>query len=175
MKLNSVVHIIAVLTMMLNTSCQGQETGLVTNPSFDKKISSLLNFDVPIISVQDALAKRNIATFLDAREIEEYQVSHLPNAIYIGYDDFDIEDVSNIDKNKPVIVYCSIGYRSEKISKKLKAAGFSDVKNLYGSIFEWVNQGYEIMNRNDVATDSIHTYNRSWSKWMTNKKLVKVY
>jgi len=33
-------------------------------------------------------------------------------------------------------VYCSLGIRSEVIAKKLKKAGYTNVFNLYGGIFE---------------------------------------
>ncbi|MEZ4984799.1 MAG: rhodanese-like domain-containing protein [Saprospiraceae bacterium] len=66
--------------------------------------------------------------FLDARERKEFEVSHLPGAHFIGYDDFDLSRVEKLDKGREVIVYCSVGYRSEKITEKLLAAGFTNVK-----------------------------------------------
>ena len=49
------------------------------------------------------------------------------------------EDVfEKLDPDKPVLVYCSVGARSQDIGKKLVQKGFS-VVNLYGGIFQWVN------------------------------------
>ena len=56
-------------------------------------------------------------TFFDAREPREYDVSHIENALLVGYNHFDINTVKNIPKDKKIIVYCSMGYRSEKITK----------------------------------------------------------
>ena len=72
-----------------------------------------------------------------------------------------------------VIVYCSIGKRSEDVTLKLKKAGYTNVKNLYGGIFEWVNQGHPVYNNNNIVTDSVHAYGNFWGKWLD--KGVKVY
>jgi 3-mercaptopyruvate sulfurtransferase SseA len=66
-----------------------------------------------------------------------------------------------------------VGYRSEKISEKLKQAGFKDVSNLYGGIFEWVNQGNPVVDENGKITDNIHAYSKTWGVWLN--KGVKVY
>jgi len=51
--------------------------------------------------------------------------------------------------------------------------GFTNVRNLYGGIFEWVNEGGEIRNSKNQPTDSVHTYSKSWSIWL--EKGIKVY
>lgn len=100
-------------------------------------------------------------------------MSHIPNAIFVDYDNFSGEAVQGYDKEAPVIVYCSVGYRSEKIGEKLEELGFSNVRNLYGGIFDWKNKGHEVVNSAGLETDSVHTYNENWSQWL--KKGVKVY
>ena len=71
------------------------------------------------------------------------------------------------------MVYCSLGVRSEDIAEQLKKAGYNKVKNLYGGIFEWKNNGFPIYNLENKETDSIHTFSMKWSKWL--KKGIKVY
>ncbi len=53
-----------------------------------------------------------------------------------------------IGEESKVVVYCSVGYRSEKIAEKLKAAGYKNVFNLYGGIFEWENQNLPVYDSN---------------------------
>ena len=72
-------------------------------------------------------------------------------------------------------MYCSIGYRSEKVGEELKKMGFKNVYNLYGSIFEWVNQGNEVVDENEKVTEKVHTYNKRWSKWIEDGKAEKVW
>lgn len=125
----------------------------------------------------EELSDENLNDYLilDAREKEEYNISHIQNAEYIGYNKFDITSLDDVDKTQAIVVYCSIGYRSEKIGEKLQKAGFTNVYNLYGSIFEWVNQGNEVVTLEKQSTSEIHTYNKNWSKWVFNKKYKKVW
>jgi len=83
--------------------------------------------------------------------------------------------VSDIDKETTLVVYCSIGYRSDKIGGQLKKAGFNRVFNLYGSIFEWVNRGYTVVDKAGHPTNRLHTYNKHWSRWVDNPKIEKIY
>ncbi len=112
---------------------------------------------------------------LDTREPKEYIVSHLPKAISVGYNYFDIKKVNTIIKNKntPIVVYCSIGVRSEKIGEKLKKSGYTNIYNLYGGIFEYKNKGGKVVNQKNIATDSIHAFSKQWSVYL--KKGIKVY
>lgn len=159
------------------TACQVQSqeaTSKCTNKAFEKKINNTLSFSVPTI-VPSELAVMEAPVILDAREQEEYNVSHIPGARCIGYDDFDISGVDDLDKDALIVLYCSIGYRSEKIGEKLQKKGFTNVHNLYGSIFEWVNQGHEVVNDSGETTTKVHTYNKNWSKWLDDSKGERVW
>lgn len=109
---------------------------------------------------------------LDAREKVEYEVSHLPEAKWVGYDTFDLKNVSDLDKNKPVLVYCTVGARSQEIGKKLQNAGFTRVYNLYGGIIHWVNEDMPVV-KNGNPTPKVHTYSKSWGIWLNKGE--KVY
>ena len=142
--------------------------------AFSDKINELLSFSVPVISVTEAHKLKSVV-FFDAREEEEFKVSHIPGAKYVGYRSFDEDLLDQIAKDQKIVVYCSIGYRSEKIGEKLKKLGYSKVYNLYGSIFEWANEGYALENAQGKVTKKVHVYNKKWSKWMTNENYEKVY
>ncbi len=146
---------------------------LAGDPSFDRTIRSYLKFDVPVITVDELANKQDSFIILDARSKSEFEISHLRNARFIGFKEFSPDYLKGISKESKLAIYCSIGYRSEKIGNKLKKLGFIDVNNVYGSIFEWVNQGYQIVDKNGQATNRLHTYNQSWSKWITNDSILK--
>jgi len=112
------------------------------------------------------------AIILDAREKDEFEVSHLKGAKWVGFEDFDMAAVSDIRKDTPIILYCSVGVRSEKIGKQLKEAGYEEVYNLYGGIFQWINEGNPVY-RSDIQTSKIHPYSPAWGFWL--KKGKKVY
>ncbi|MCW2118790.1 rhodanese-like domain-containing protein [Flavobacterium sp. 7A] len=131
------------------------------------------NQSVPYVKATE-LKKSNFI-ILDSREPKEYQVSHIPNAIHVGFDHFQTEKITHLIKNRktPILVYCSIGVRSEKIGEKLQNLGYTNVHNLYGGIFEYKNNGGTVVNQKNNATDSIHTYNKEWSVYL--KKGIKIY
>lgn len=143
--------------------------------AFDKTLESLLSFTIPTIGCKELNDTRRKHYVLDARERHEFDVSHLSGARHVGYDDFKYDDVQDIPKNASIVVYCSVGYRSEKIGEKLKLAGFTNVKNLYGSIFEWVNQGYKVVNNFEQPVLKVHSYNATWGQWISNKNIEKIY
>ncbi len=134
----------------------------------------MLGFSVKTIAPSDVKRASNMV-ILDARERSEYEVSHLPNAVFIGYNNFEKKLVDSLAKDRPIVVYCSIGYRSEKIGEKLQKLGFTKVYNLYGSIFEWVNQGNVVVDKNGQPTKKVHTYNKNWSRWVEDGKAEKVW
>jgi len=152
-------------------------TALSTNAQ--KTLSELLdkynNKSIPYISVQE-LAMQNTEVFiLDAREFSEYNVSHLKKAVFVGYNNFNTDTVLKTikDKNQKIVVYCSLGIRSEDIAEQLKKAGYTNVYNLYGGIFEWKNNDFPVFDTNEKETEKIHAFSKQWSKWLTKGK--KVY
>lgn len=136
----------------------------VTDPEFGELLRGLLSHKVPELSVSEAAARKD-ALFLDARAEEEYNVSRIPGALWVGYREFELAALDSIPRDRPVIVYCSVGYRSEQITRKLLRAGYTDASNLYGGIFEWVNQGHPVGDSLG-ETARVHAYSRSWSKWL---------
>jgi len=159
-------------------SCKGQKPNteaLILNPKFNRKISAMLNFSIPFIGVKELEKNQDKVIILDAREKEEFDIGHIKGAKYLGYNNFNKESLSSIPKDAKIVVYCSIGYRSEKMGTRLKKMGYSNVQNLYGSIFEWVNQGNPIYDSNEKRSHRIHTYNKDWSKWVDNCKCEKVW
>ena len=136
------------------------------NPEFDKEISSTISFTIPTMGVEELKNETETIYILDAREKKEYEVSHIPNARYVGYNKLKKAAFADIPKDAKVVLYCSIGYRSEKIGEKIRKKGFTNVHNLYGSIFEWVNQGYEVVDMDGNPTKKVHTYNKQWSQWV---------
>jgi rhodanese-related sulfurtransferase len=145
----------------------------VKSKSFQFILNSMLSDRTPFINIKEAAANNNNYTFLDAREAKEYNVSHIPNARLVGFEQFELSKTSDLPKNKPLIVYCSIGKRSEKITMELLKEGFSNVHNLYGGIFEWVNEGNSVVDNKNRPTNKVHAYGRFWGQWL--KKGEKVY
>ncbi|PVY41262.1 rhodanese-like domain-containing protein [Pontibacter virosus] len=127
---------------------------------------------ISVVQVQQQLKQGIAPLLLDTRSKDEYEVSHLPEARYVGYKDFDLSDLKDVPSNTHIVVYCAVGYRSEKIGDKLKEAGYTNVHNLHGGLFEWVNQGLPVYDEQGQTT-KVHGYTRAWGIWLREGE--KVY
>lgn len=147
---------------------------LQSQSKLDRILKNYNKESVPYIQVANLIPNDSIL-LLDSREKAEFNVSHIKNAIWVGYDTFNKDSISKkiTNKNAPIVVYCSIGVRSENIGETLQKMGFTNVKNLYGGIFEWKNRDQPVYNLNQEKTEKVHAYNKHWGKLL--KKGEKIY
>lgn len=147
-----------------------------TDPAYARKLNKLYRNSVPLLKPAELKEKMGNEeaeiVLLDTRAPREYEVSHLPNAEFVNYDKFKKSQFADVPRDATVVVYCSVGYRSERIGEKLKKMGFTDVYNLYGGIFEWKNQGNEVVGEDGKPTEAVHTYNEDWGQWLNKGKKV---
>ena len=136
-------------------------------------LEGMYKHTVPTVSCSELKKEQHDVVLLDTRAKREYEVSHLPKARWVGYDEFDLKNIENLPKDTPIVVYCTVGVRSERIGEKLKAAGYRNVRNLYGSIFEWVNQDNPVVDNQGKPTQKVHAYSRTWGVWLNKGE--KVY
>ena len=153
----------------------GLVQGQIINPAYKFVIDVALDKTVPLISVEeiDNIYYSSEILFLDTRAKEEYDRSKIISAHWVGYKNFKKENLPKMNLNDTIVLYCSIGYRSEKIGEKLIEMGYKHVYNLYGGIFEWVNRDMLVYNRRGEKTDSVHAYSPEWGIWLN--KGIKVY
>ena len=140
--------------------------------TYGAMLEKLYKKSVPLVTVAE-LRKMSNVVLLDTRSKAEYDVSHLPDARWVGYDDFELKRVQDVPKQANVVVYCSVGYRSERVGEKMLSAGYQSVSNLHGSLFEWVNQGNTVVDNQGRTTRRVHGYSRLWGVWLN--KGDKVY
>ncbi len=99
--------------------------------------------DVAVITCEELaeqLAGEGPAPLLiDARGPEEFALSHLAGARLLPGPD--APGAAGLAREAAIVVYCSVGYRSARLARSLRQAGFSDVRNLEGSLFRWANLG----------------------------------
>jgi len=137
---------------------------------FDTMVNALISENIPVLSVEELQTKSNII-LLDTRTKAEYDVSHIENAVWVGEKDWDLKSFKKFNKKQTVVVYCSVGYRSEKLVKKLLRLNFEKSFNLYGGVFDWINKGNPVENDHGV-TDSIHGYDKSFARWIEKGVIV---
>ncbi len=126
---------------------------------------------VPAISTSTLATwmKADTPLLLDVRKPEEYALSHLPSAHRVET----VADAACVIQKTaqqsrpsrliPIVLYCSIGYRSGRLGAALQAAGY-EVANLEGSIFQWANEGRPLTNGQQL-TNEVHPYSKFWG-WL---------
>ncbi len=103
--------------------------------------------EIKVISPEEmqTLLELEDVQIVDVRTPEEYKNGFIDNSQNIDFKSptFD-EDITKLDKTKPVILYCKSGGRSAKCSIKLKDAGFVKIYDLNGGITQWKFKGLEL-------------------------------
>lgn len=91
------------------------------------------------------LINREDALIVDVREADEYATGHLPEAKNFPAGKL-AERVGELEKfkDKPIIVCCAAGMRSNKACGELKKQGFAKLYNLAGGVDAWVGAGYPV-------------------------------
>ena len=139
-----------------------------TATDFDTMLNALYSKTVPLIKTEDIRDSVDYL-FIDTRLLKEYEVSHIKGAVFLNYNKPDYTKIKALREDQEIIVYCSVGYRSEKIGEELQKMGFDHVKNLYGGIFGWVNNGGTVVDEKGEKTRKVHAYDTSWAKWLNDR------
>ncbi len=162
---------ICLLTLSMGCAPTPKVAGEFTQEEFDDMAQLMADGKAADIGVKYLSKHLSEFYILDARELDEYEVSHLPGAKWIGFSDFHPSRIEDIPKDATIITYCSVGFRSEQIAEKLLKSGYKNTYNLKGSIFQWSNEKLPLVDSDGIATDSIHGFNRKWSKWLKHGKV----
>jgi len=150
------------LLLLITSACMPQQE------QFNIVVDQLLSGSVPTIQPEEVNDASDSVIILDTRSAAEYSVSHIAGAQFVNYDELDEAQLNSLDKNRPVLVYCTVGYRSEKVGEQLQKLGFKKVYNLYGGLIQWKNAGRQVVNADGIPTDSIHGYSPAWGRWILN-------
>lgn len=79
---------------------------------------------------------------IDVRTPQEYKTGHLLHSTLVNYQDKNFRDkMTQLDKNRPVMVYCAAGGRSTATAALLEELGFPEVYELEGGITRWREAG----------------------------------
>jgi rhodanese-related sulfurtransferase len=106
---------------------------------------------------------------LDARAPQEYALSHLRGAKLTPDLRAALSALQGLALDTPVVVYCSVGVRSSALAEQLIGAGWRNVSNLEGSLFEWANLGYPLF-RGAVPVTQVHPYNKTWGTLLDRRR-----
>lgn len=96
---------------------------------------------------------------LDVRRDDEFAVSHLPGACRAA--NLEAALALGLYRDRPIVAYCSVGYRSARLVAQLQGLGYTEVYNLAGSIFQWANEGRSLVSQSQPEP-RVHPYNAIW-------------
>ncbi len=105
---------------------------------------------------------RSQPLLLDVRAREEFEVSHLPNAIWAATAQQQSNALLHVSPSRTVVLYCSVGWRSAQATSRLLKGGRRGVFNLEGSIFQWANEGRPLTDSRVMPVHVVHPFNREW-------------
>lgn len=122
--------------------------------------------DVPQLSTErlaELLAENAELVLFDARSKEEFATSHLQSAVRATSVRRARKALEEHGEKPTVVVYCSVGYRSSRLSQQLRAQGIDNVFNLEGSLFKWANEGRPVY-RGSVRVRLVHPFDADWGE-----------
>jgi rhodanese-related sulfurtransferase len=101
---------------------------------------------------------------VDARSEKEFAVSRIPGARRAEDSTDGIRALGDVPKDAAIVAYCSVGYRSSGLAEKMQKAGWKDVANLEGSIFQWANEGRPLVDAKGQPAALVHPYDEEWGR-----------
>jgi len=94
------------------------------------------------IDPQTAEARLDDATFLDVRELDEFEQGMIPGSVFIPRGHLESQAEHKLPgKDAPIIIYCAAGNRSAFAAKTLQDLGYTDVVSMTGGFGRWKNEG----------------------------------
>lgn len=111
------------------------------------------------ISARKALSlhQQGKVVFVDVRKPAEREISMLPGAV--SEEAYEMRGAQI--KDRTVVAYCTIGYRSGKFAEKMAEKGLM-VFNLEGGILAWVWEGGRLQDAGGQTVKQVHVYAEKW-------------
>lgn len=164
----------AVLTVWTSPSGQASTLGMARMQALVlERFGVLPHLTTDQLSAWMSDPTREQPFLLDVRSMEEFEVSHLAGAAWASPHSQASELMARIPADRPVVVYCSIGYRSAQCVSRLLEAGFTRVMNLEGSLFQWANEGRPLA-RFEGPASQVHPYSSWFGKLLRPEMRAKV-
>jgi rhodanese-related sulfurtransferase len=114
-----------ILCPFLFFSCNGQESDKI------KKITA----------EELGTALKDTIQLIDVRTPAEFNQGHVKGALNMDVTDANFEkDLQQLDKQKPVYIYCRSGHRSNTAAKRMEKACFNTIYDLKDGINSWDNE-----------------------------------
>src|SRR5437660_174464 len=108
----------------------------------------------------EAETRLDDATFLDVRELDEYEQGTVPDSVFIPRGHLESQVENKVSKDKPVVVYCAGGTRSAFAAETLQELGYSDVVSMKGGFGRWKDEGRPWITPQVLTPEQRNRYHR---------------
>ncbi|MGH9338379.1 MAG: exo-beta-N-acetylmuramidase NamZ domain-containing protein [Acidobacteriota bacterium] len=149
------------LMLLLVPACATEPGWPETLASIRKQFPEVQQLQTEELAAWLSDRSRPAPMLLDARSPEEFAVSHLSGARLLAPQADPAQVLLTTSKDREIVVYCSVGYRSSAAAGRLQKSGFTRVFNLEGSIFKWANEGRPVY-RQGKRVGQVHPYDEQW-------------
>ncbi len=134
-----------VSAMLLTLTACGQTGSSSTNEQNTEQVATSQRLDLGPDEFQSMMEAES-GQLIDCRTPGEYAGGHLQNSSLMDYNGSNFEEqISTLDKEQTVYIYCRSGGRSGRAASMLESMGFQKVVNLDGGILAWQAQGKEVV------------------------------
>lgn len=150
--------------LCLAAACGGRgAAGWAVDRVVDSRFDGVANAGTEQIAAR--LAAPDPPVLFDVRTAEEYAISHVPGARHLPPDADPATALADVPRDRSIVVYCSVGWRSADMARRMADAGFARVTNMRGSIFRWVSEGRPLVDGAGAPTARVHAFGPPWS-WL---------
>ena len=96
------------------------------------------------VTPQAALQEQSSAVFLDCREPNEFNLGHIPGAVFIPRGQLEQHIEAHVTRDRRIVIYCASGNRSALGADTLQQRGYGNVASLAGGFRGWVEAGGDV-------------------------------
>src|ERR1700709_232802 len=98
--------------------------------------------DIREIDPETAESRLDDSTFLDVREMDEFEQGMIPGSVFIPRGHLEAPAENKLPgRDAPIVIYCAGGNRSAFAAKTLQDLGYTDVVSMAGGFGRWKNEG----------------------------------
>ena len=145
-------------------------TWSIVQASIDARFDQVAQIETAELAAWLADSDRPRPLLIDVRTAAEFSVSHLPGAVHAERVEHILPLIGPASAQRPVVLYCSVGWRSAIVADALRQVGSERVWNLRGSIFQWANEGRALAGADEVSVDTVHPFDERWGALLERER-----
>ncbi|MEP6756219.1 MAG: rhodanese-like domain-containing protein, partial [Chthonomonadales bacterium] len=108
----------------------------ITPPALESETKEPNNLEITVKELKARFDAGEHPIVIDVREAYEADIAKIPNTTLIPMNEVPVR-LSEIPKDKEIILQCRSGKRSQSVLEYLQTQGYTNLKNLKGGVLAW--------------------------------------